>query len=384
MGHAGTPSTFPGRAHSIGCRGARPPWLQPNLVEHLAHTNLLSDALEIEGTQLAEREGRGATPPRCSVTDSSRTGPVWPPYAKSVRKPWKCRRWALAARAVAMPAALASELFDLLAQRRVEAVGGGWGAVPDPVFPSETGGPIHYANLERSWIRLRRRAQGRGVLPLKLHSTRHTYASLALASGKSVRWVADQLGHSTPMLTLRTYAHAMREEEADLAFTDIRGTTGDGLSDAERRADGAKRLYPARLRRGKRKQKRARSKQPRALRNPGARDGNRTRDIHVGKSTGGQEVTRACVPWSARACEVRHRAATVPSFRRYPSPAIYAARADGGQPQAARLPPAPLPRGLDAADGLALAAGAPKVPRGSLHGRLTECSSYQAKGQRRA
>jgi len=59
---------------------------------------------------------------------------------------------------------------------------------------------------------------------LKLHSTRHTYASLALASGKSVKWVADQLGHSTPMLTLRTYAHAMREEEADLGFADF--TTG--------------------------------------------------------------------------------------------------------------------------------------------------------------
>jgi integrase len=149
------------------------------------------------------------------------------------------------ARAVAMPPALASELFDLLAQRRVEAVRRGWGAVPDLVFPSETGGPIHYANLERSWIRLRRRAQGRGVRPLKLHSARHTYASLALASGKSVRWVADQLGHSTPMLTLRTYAHAMREEEADLGFADFCGTTGDALGDAARRTDGAKRLYPA-------------------------------------------------------------------------------------------------------------------------------------------
>ena len=125
------------------------------------------------------------------------------------------------------------------------------------MFPSETGGPIPYANLEHSWIRLRRRAQGRGVRPLKLHSARHTYASLALASGRSVRWVADQLGRSTPMLTLRTYSHAMREEEADLGFADFRGTT-------------------------EHKQKRPRSKQPRALRNPGARDGNRTRDIHVG------------------------------------------------------------------------------------------------------
>jgi len=33
-------------------------------------------------------------------------------------------------------------------------------------------------------------AQKAGVRPLKLHCTRHTRASLALASGKSVQWVA--------------------------------------------------------------------------------------------------------------------------------------------------------------------------------------------------
>ena len=53
---------------------------------------------------------------------------------------------------------------------------------------------------------------------------RHTYASLALASGKSIRWVAEQLGHSNPELTLRVYAHAMPEEDVDLSFLDFGGT----------------------------------------------------------------------------------------------------------------------------------------------------------------
>jgi hypothetical protein len=39
-----------------------------------------------------------------------------------------------------------------------------------------------------------------------------------LRSPLAIKWVADQLGHSTPVLTLCTYAHAMPEEEADLAF----------------------------------------------------------------------------------------------------------------------------------------------------------------------
>ena len=56
---------------------------------------------------------------------------------------------------------------------------------------------------------------------------------MALASGKSVRWVAEQLGHSSPMLTLKTYAHAIREEEMDLSFADFEVS------------DGSERLYPA-------------------------------------------------------------------------------------------------------------------------------------------
>jgi hypothetical protein len=60
--------------------------------------------------------------------------------------------------------------------------------------------------------------------PLRLHDARHTFASLALASGKSVTWVAAQLGHASPELTLRVYAHALREEETDLSFLDFGGT----------------------------------------------------------------------------------------------------------------------------------------------------------------
>ena len=60
--------------------------------------------------------------------------------------------------------------------------------------------------------------------PLRLHCTRHTYASRALAAGKSLRWVAGQLGHSNPELTLRQYAHMLPQEETDLSFADFDGT----------------------------------------------------------------------------------------------------------------------------------------------------------------
>ena len=44
---------------------------------------------------------------------------------------------------------------------------------------------------------------------------------MALQAGKSLRWVARQLGHADPALTLRVYAHALPEEERDLGFADF-------------------------------------------------------------------------------------------------------------------------------------------------------------------
>ena len=85
-------------------------------------------------------------------------------------------------------------------------------------------------NVTRSWYRVRRQAAKLGVRPLKLHAARHTYASLALAAGKSIRWVAAQLGHASAAFTLRTYAHAMPEEEVDLSFADFNHGTPQGVS----------------------------------------------------------------------------------------------------------------------------------------------------------
>ncbi len=56
---------------------------------------------------------------------------------------------------------------------------------------------------------------------MKLHCARHTWATFALHAGRNIRWIADQLGHSDPALTLRVYAHAMTNEETDLSFAEL-------------------------------------------------------------------------------------------------------------------------------------------------------------------
>ena len=183
------------------------------------------------------------------------------------------------ARTLAMPPSLTAALAALLRQRREECLKRKWPEVPPWVFCSFTRGPLEERNVERSWYRLRRIAQGKKVRPLRLHA-RHTFASLALAAGRSIRWVAEQLGHANPELTLRVYAHALPVTEADLAFADFggapsaperRSTAPDGTSvsaiaEATKAAGGA-----ITLTRGG------------ASRIHGARDGNRTRDPRLGK-----------------------------------------------------------------------------------------------------
>ena len=75
-----------------------------------------------------------------------------------------------------------------------------------------------------------------GRMTLVIAAVHPTWSNGAGAAGKSVKWVADQLGHSSPMLTLKTYAHAMREEEVDLSFATF--------------GDGSERLYPAPTKKG--------------------------------------------------------------------------------------------------------------------------------------
>ena len=44
---------------------------------------------------------------------------------------------------------------------------------------------------------------------MRLHDTRHTAASLMLASGVPAKVVSELLGHASPTITLSIYAHTM-------------------------------------------------------------------------------------------------------------------------------------------------------------------------------
>lgn len=91
-----------------------------------------------------------------------------------------------------------------------------------PIFLTATGGRWDEANFGRAWRRLQKLAVAEGVRPLRFHDARHTFASWALESGRSIKWVQTRLGHSSAELTLRTYTHLMPEEGDEISFLDAR------------------------------------------------------------------------------------------------------------------------------------------------------------------
>jgi integrase len=73
----------------------------------------------------------------------------------------------------------------------------------DWVFPNRVGLPIdacHFIN--RTWHPLLRKA---GLRRIKFHSLRHTYASLLIMRGENLKYISEQLGHSSIQVTIDLY-----------------------------------------------------------------------------------------------------------------------------------------------------------------------------------
>jgi integrase len=72
------------------------------------------------------------------------------------------------------------------------------------IFPSPTGSTLRVQTVSKRFRRLRGQAKIAGHH--RLYDLRHTYASHALALGAPITYVAAQLGHSTPAITLSVYS----------------------------------------------------------------------------------------------------------------------------------------------------------------------------------
>lgn len=84
----------------------------------------------------------------------------------------------------------------------------------DLIFADEIGGPINPQRLTEWFNALRAKAK---VRPGRLHDVRHSHATHLLTSGIPVHIVAARLGHSSPVVTLTTYAHVLPTSDEQAA-----------------------------------------------------------------------------------------------------------------------------------------------------------------------
>jgi integrase len=84
----------------------------------------------------------------------------------------------------------------------------------DFVFATEAGTPFLWGNVGKRG--LKKAAEGaklnRPGESLRMHDLRHCFASMLIREGADVVFVARQLGHANPAITLGIYAHLFDSE----------------------------------------------------------------------------------------------------------------------------------------------------------------------------
>ena len=78
----------------------------------------------------------------------------------------------------------------------------------DLIFPNGDGNPMDATNMiKRIWYPLLRRA---GLPRNRFHLLRHTNVSLRIEAGQNIKYIQNQLGHSSIQVTLDIYGHLMK------------------------------------------------------------------------------------------------------------------------------------------------------------------------------
>ena len=102
-------------------------------------------------------------------------------------------------------------------------MGSGWLNTAGVVVTEPDGSPVHPQVFSR---RFKAQAARAGLPAVRLHDTRHSYATAALAAGVPVKVLSQRLGHADIGVTLKIYAHVMPgddEAAATLAANAIMG-----------------------------------------------------------------------------------------------------------------------------------------------------------------
>lgn len=119
-------------------------------------------------------------------------------------------------RDVTLPDFVVGVLRDHRRQQLEQRVALGLGRLPDdtPVFATIEGEPLSLNAVSKSWADA---ADGTGVGDVTLHGLRHTHASQLFDAGVDIVTVSKRLGHASPAITMKVYAHLFRQSDAKAA-----------------------------------------------------------------------------------------------------------------------------------------------------------------------
>lgn len=110
---------------------------------------------------------------------------------------------------------LGDQLLAVLSRWRRDRIGDAPPAPEALIFPAPTGGPRSPDALrKRVWAPALAKA---GLRHVRIHSLRHTYASMLIAQGENLKYISSQLGHASIQITLDRYGHLFPDEKRHAA-----------------------------------------------------------------------------------------------------------------------------------------------------------------------
>jgi integrase len=134
-------------------------------------------------------------------------------YGVRVKTPKTASGW----REISLPEDAITALREHRRQQLELRMALGLGKMPDDalVFPAPLKGG--YQSPRSLSVRWRRTVKHLGLPQVGWHALRHTHASMLIDAGIDVVTVSKRLGHASPLVTLQTYAHKFRKDDAKAA-----------------------------------------------------------------------------------------------------------------------------------------------------------------------
>jgi integrase len=92
----------------------------------------------------------------------------------------------------------------------------GMGRLPEDalLFATLDGRPLRTRNVSTDFGNL---AASIGMPDVTFHALRHTHASQLIDAGVDIVTISKRLGHATPDITLRIYAHLFKKDDSKAA-----------------------------------------------------------------------------------------------------------------------------------------------------------------------